>query len=335
MWEIDNATGYGSERAWMRDENGAFLWLVALRANFNIGRDGQLREAEEQPDPPLTPLFRGDPATTGLIIDTDLLARKPGTDVILDAVAYAPGGRRFNLVETEMRLGPLTKRILVHGPRIFTRGMLGLAMSPALPFETWPVHYEWAFGGSDFSDTDPARWRMDERNPIGKGVAASNAELIDRPAPMIEYPGRSLSVAGPAGYGPIPQAWLPRRPRAGTYDAAWEANRKPLLPTDYDPAFAMSAPDDQRLPRHLEGGEPVLLTNLSPDGWLRFDLPRLNVSFETVIRGRSVAHEGKLTTIFITPHERKVSLTWQAALTVDAHETEYVDHTLIEAERLT
>lgn len=334
MWEIDDATVYGSERAWMRDENGAFLWLVALRATFDIGGDGQLHEAQEQPAPLLAPLFRGDPATTGMILDTDLFARKPGTDVILDAVAHAPGGRRVNSVETELRIGPLTKRILVHGPRIFTRGVLGLSMSPALPIETWPLHYEWAYGGSDFSDPNPARWRMDERNPVGKGVAASNADLIDQPAPMIEYLGRSLSTAGPAGYGPIPQSWLPRRPRAGTYDAAWEATRKPLLPTDYDPAFAMSAPDDQRLPRHLEGGEPVLLTNLSPDSKLRFELPRVNVSFETFIRGQPVAHEGKLTTVFITPHERKVSLIWQAALTVRAHETEYVDHTLIEAERL-
>lgn len=334
MWEIDDATDYASERAWMRDQDGAFLWLVALRATFGIGPDGHLHDAVEQPAPPLAPLFRGDPATTGLILDTDLSARKPGTDVILDAVAHAPGGRPAATVDTELRLGPLTKRVRVHGPRIYTEGAIGPVMSPSRPFETWPIHYEWAYGGSDFSDPDPAGWRMDDRNPIGRGVAASAAALIDRPAPMIEYPGRSLGAAGPAGYGPIPHWWLPRRPRGGTYDADWEASRKPLLPSDYDPVFAMSAPDDQQVQGHLVGGEPVLLTNLAPEGQLRFDLPRLAVSFETVIRGRSVAHEGRLTTVFITPHERTVSLIWQAALTVRAHETEYVDHTLIAAERL-
>jgi len=43
MWQIDNRTPFAAERAWVRDRNGAEIWLVAVRCAFDIAPDGATR----------------------------------------------------------------------------------------------------------------------------------------------------------------------------------------------------------------------------------------------------------------------------------------------------
>jgi hypothetical protein len=120
---------------------------------------------------------------------------------------------------------------------------------------------------------------------------------------------------------------MPRRALAGTYDARWEQSKKPLLPDDYDPAFALSAPTDQRTEKPLVGGERVELLNMTPDGVLRFELPRLSLGFTTRIRARREPHGARLVTVLIEPEERRLSLVWQSALRVPAPEADSLDET--------
>lgn len=333
MWELDNSTDYSAARNWIRDRGGVHSWLVAVKATFDILPTGQLAAADEQPAPLLEPQYRGDPATTSLWLDADLLAEKPGTDIILDACAYAPKGRPTDAVRVSLQVSELSKTLLVYGPRVYRRGLLGLTTSSPRPFTSQPIHYEWAFGGSDLTNSKVQKRRIDDRNPVGKGVAVNSSDLYDQPAHVIEYPRGKAARRGPAGFGPIASFWSPRCTRAGTYDTLWERSRKPLLPEDYDPAFALSAPDDQRLSRPLRGGESVLITNMTPEGMLRFDLPKISFTFRTVFPFRSVAHRGSLTTVFIAPHARKLSMVWQSVLRVPALETDYLDFTLITEER--
>jgi len=329
MWDLDNSTDYAAEWNWIRDKQGVHSWLVAVRGTFDIMPNGELVVAKEQPAPPREPQFRGDPATTSLVLDSDLLAQKPGTDIILDAVAYAPEGRPTHRVEVSLHAGPLSKTLIVRGPRVYVPGVAGgVAISASVPFFTQPIHYEWAFGGSDLKNPDVRRQRLDVRNPVGKGVVIDERDLLDQPAHVVEYPGGATTV-GPAGFGPIASFWSPRRERAGTYGARWEQTKKPLLPDDYDPAFAFSAPDDQRLAHPLRGGELFVITNMTPEGVMRFRLPELSLFFRTHFAGGSVVHEGSLTTVFITPHTRKLSLIWQTVLPVPALETDYLDFTFI------
>lgn len=332
MWELDNSTSYAAERNWIRDQNGVHLWLVAVRATFDIAETGRLVLADEQPAPLLEPQYHGDPSTSSLLQDSDLLAQKPGTDIVLDACAYAPGGRPSKVVEVWLRVAGLSKTLVIHGPRVYRRGLGGLATSSSQPFMMQPIRYEWAFGGSDLKDSDVSKRRIDDRNPVGKGIAVKTADLYDQPAHLIEYPGRQAASAGPAGFGPIASFWSPRRERAGTYDTHWEQSKKPFLPDDYDSSFALSAPDDQRFSQPMQGGEPILITNMTPEGTLRFDIPRIHLCFETVFRSRSVEHEASLTTVFVTPHAKKLSMVWQSALKVPALDTDYLDFTLITEE---
>jgi len=202
-------------------------------------------------------------------------------------------------------------------------------MTSPRPFTRQPIRYEFAFGGGDLSDPDPRKHRIDERNPIGRGFATRTAHIAGKPAHTIEYPSGDPVAKGPAGFGPLDASWQPRRKLAGTYDARWERTKKPLLPDDFEPAFALSSPTDQRTETPLIGGERVELVNMTPDGVLRFELPRILLGFTTRIGTRREEHGARLATVLVEPEERRLSLVWQSVLRVPAPEADYLDETAI------
>lgn len=335
VWALANQTSYAAGRNWTRDQDGLHWWLVAVRATFTMTPSGRLALADEQLLPALIPEHHGEPGASSLRYDSDLLARKPGTDVLVLASAYAPGGRAAATVPVMLRVGKLEKTLLVHGERAYCQGLVRLTTTAPRPFVVCPIRYELAFGGSDRSDPDPARHRIDERNPVGRGFAVRRAKLVNAPAHAIEYPGNDPATLGPAGFGPIDPGWLPRRALAGTYDAGWVKTRKPLLPEDYDPAFAYSAPSDQRGHTPLRGGERLGLFNMSPEGTLVFELPRIDLRLVSRFGRRCRPHDPPLlSSVFVEPDARRLSMTWQSALRVAAPDADYLDVTeIVEAGR--
>jgi hypothetical protein len=328
MWALDNRTPYSAGRNWTRDGQGVHLWIVAVKATFVFERAGRLRLADEQDPPVLMPEYFGKAGQSSLRYDSDLLARKPGTDVLVDAHAYAPGGLPAHAVPVALRAGALHKELRVYGDRLYRDD--GSSLTAPQPFDKRAIRYEWAFGGFDQADPDGSKHRMDGRNPVGKGFSTRPSHLAHRPAPAIEYPTGDVRTAGPAGFGPLDAAWSPRRELAGTYDQRWEATKKPLLPDDYDERFALAAPPDQQSPTPLRGGEHFELQNMTPDGVLRFELPRIDLAFATRFGSRREEHEGRLVTVIVEPEVSRVLLVWQTALAVRMRDVDYLDKTVIE-----
>ncbi|WNG62492.1 DUF2169 domain-containing protein [Archangium gephyra] len=335
MWGLKNRTAYAAERNWTRDKDGVHWWLVAVKATFDIAPGGRLMLADEQLPPALIPEYFGEPGRSSLRYESDLLAMKPGTDVLVIAHAHAPRGRPAPTVPVSLRIERLHKELLVHGERTYDRGLLSVAATRPQPFITRSIRYELAFGGSDLSDPDPKNHCLDERNPIGRGFARRTAHIIGKPAHIIEYPGGNPAEMGPAGFGPIDSSWMPRRKLAGTYDARWEQSKKPLLPDDFDSAFALSSPTDQRLEKPIVGGARVELLNMTPDGLLRFELPRISLGFTTRIGTRREQHGSRMVTVLVEPEERRLSLVWQSVLRVPAPDADYLDETEIVEQRST
>ncbi|MBU8894437.1 DUF2169 domain-containing protein [Corallococcus sp. M34] len=329
MWGVKNRTALAVERNWTRDKHGVHWWLVAVRATFAISPEGRLLLADAQRPPVLAPEYFGEPGQSSLRYDSELLAAKPGTDILVNAHAHAPRGAPARMVPVSLRVGRLCKELLVHGERRYEAGWRGVSMTPPRPFTTQPIRYEFAFGGRDGAARDPREHRLDERNPIGRGFCVRVAHVDGKPAHSIEYPRGAPSEMGPAGFGPIDAAWLPRRKLAGTYDARWAQSKKPLLPDDFDAAFALSAPTDQRLGTSLVGAERVELLNMTPDGALCFELPRISLGFETRIGTRREQHGARLVTVLVEPEDRRLSLVWQSALRVRASEADYLDETVV------
>jgi hypothetical protein len=289
--------------------------------------------ADEQLPPVLLPEYHGDPGASSLKYDSDLLAVKPGTDVLVNGSAHAPGGRPAPQVPVSLRVGDVHKSVVVFGERMFYAGAGGLAMTPPRPFETRPLVYEVAFGGKDLTDPDPSRHRIDARNPVGRGFATSTAHLVNQPAHAVEYLSGNPAGAGPAGFGPIDRSWSPRLELAGTYDAKWTETQKPLLPADYDERHALSSPADQRAQLYLRGGERVEIVNMTASGLLRCELPRIALGVTTRISGRHEEHAGRLTAVIVEPEVPRVMMVWQSSLMVPARDVEYLDETTIREKR--
>jgi hypothetical protein len=329
MWSLDNRTPYAAERNWTRDVDGHHHWLVALRATFDVDPVGRLSRADEQPAPVLEPHYFDAPGQSSLRYDSDLLDIKPTTDVLVIGSAHAPHGQPTPTVAVALHVGRMMKELLVHGNRYYTESALGgLSLTQPAPFVQQPIRYELAFGGRDVTSPDPSEHRLDQRNPIGRGFPGT-AAWVDQAAHCIEYPTGNPAQRGPAGFGPIDRSWLPRRLLAGTYDGTWASVRRPLLPEDYDPAYGLSAPSDQRPHAPLHGGEAITLLNLTPNGRLSFELPRWAPRFVTSFRRKRSEHGGRLVSVTIEPDERRVSMVWQGALPVPAPEVDELDVTEI------
>lgn len=331
MWLLRNQTRYAAERNWVRDERGLHWYLIAVRGTYLIEEGGRLALADEQLPPVLAPEYAGAPGESSLRFESDLLERKPGTDVLVLGSAHAPRGRRAPSVLVSLRVGGgLEKQLVVHGRRVYTSSVRGLATTTPQPFSKQAIEYEMAFGGRDLSDPDPRRHTIDERNPIGRGFPPTAARWKDELAHCIEYPN---GAQGPAGFGPIDRAWLPRRALAGTFDEQWVESRRPLLPEDYDPRFGMCAPADQQFAKPLVGGEPVQVVNMTADGPLTFELPKVSLRFSTIIRGKKQEHGAQISSVTIEPSERRLSVSWQTAMKVGLADVDFLSTTDVTEQR--
>lgn len=314
MWQLDNRTPFAAERAWVRDRDGAEIWLVAVKASFRWTPDGRLGLAEPQPPVVQVPVHLGPAESSSLRFESDLQRTKMATDVLVLGQAHAPGGRAVPWLDVGFAVGPVVKVLRVFGDRVWQ----GRRIGPARPFAAMPLVYERAYGGRDDGAGEP-QW--DPRNPVGRGFIRAGGRADGRPLPNIEHPGRFIRDSGdrpePAGFGPLACHWQARRQWAGTYDERWQRERLPLLPADFDDRHYQCAPADQQARGFLRGGEPVALRNLTPGGGdLRFVLPRLFLGFETFFyTGPSVVHAPpRLHTVVIEPDECRVALVWHSAL---------------------
>lgn len=333
MWALDNTTPFAAERTWTRDRDGLHQWVVVVKATYAIEPGGALRLADEQLPPLAEPEYRGEPGQSSLCYDADLTMAKPGTDLVVNASAHAPGGRPVQEVVVELRVAELRKQLLVRGASTFSYGATGARPSAPEYFVTRPVIYEYAYGGSDLVAADPRKQYVDNRNPVGAGAAAQPEHLHGRPAPSIFYPRGAPSRVGPAGFGPIAGHWSPRLELAGTYDENWAQTRRPLLPSDYDPRQLLCSPLDQRPTTRLRGGETVTLVNLAPEGTLSLRLPEVELHGHARIRRRSVAQDFELVTVIIDADEHRLLMVWQSALSVRARDVDHLIRARVHARR--
>lgn len=331
MWTLQNRTPYAAERTWLRDKTGAHQWMVSVKATFDVSETGKVRLSEEQLPLLLLPEYHGEPGASSLKYEADLAPEKPTTDILVNGCAYTPHEKPTRMVTVSLCVGPVSKQLIVYGTRVYLRSLTGVTLSSPAAFTRRQLLYEWAYGGTDSSSSEPQHHVMDQRNPVGKGVAAHAQRLVDTPSHSIEYPKGNPAKVGPAGFAPLASYWSPRLELAGSYGQNWERTRKPLLPLDYDERHVLCAPTDQSPPSHLRGGERVELLNLSRSGVLRFELPTIRFKFITFFGTEQREHHGKLATVIIEPDAGRLLMVWQSSLKVRSSEIDHLDRTTIQA----
>lgn len=314
MWQLDNRTPFAAERTWVRDRDGTEIWLVAVRATFEVQADGGTRVADEQPPVTAMAVHAGKPGASSVLLESDLQRTKTTTDIVLNGCAHAPHGQAVSELTVGLAVGALVKTLKVFGDRRWDGKRIGAADA----FVKMPLVYERAYGGVDLR-AGPGAW--DARNPVGRGYFARAEHAHGQLLPNIEDPKQLIRAwddrPTPAGFGPLASHWQERQRWSGTYDARWERERLPLLPVDFDDRYHQCAQPDQQTPQFLRGGEPVALINLSPSGRdVRFVLPRMHLGLETSFyTGPSVRHPPpRLHTVILEPEMARVGLVWHSAL---------------------
>src|SRR5689334_17388277 len=118
MWLVVNRTPYTAERTWVQDKDANKIWLVAVKATFEILPDGSTRLADQQEPVHVMGQPYGEFGQSSLAYEADLLGVKTCTDVLVKGSAWAPNGK-VTSIDIEMQAGPITKRLRVFGDRVW------------------------------------------------------------------------------------------------------------------------------------------------------------------------------------------------------------------------
>jgi len=249
--------------------------------------------------------------------EADVAIYKPYVDVIINATAYSPHGRPSNTLEVGIQLADIHKHLIIQGDRKSL--VRGVASKPQ-PFITMPIVYERAYGGTYIDPTNPDRQDIYTRNPVGveyKGALSADPG-VQTNYPNINYLKSSKEYRQnlPAGFGAIARSWSPRRELAGTYDEDWLKNQWPLPPHDYNPLHNQAAPVDQQS-RTIQGGEEIMLLNLTTESEWCFRLPSLTFPTRLFFGRRPQEVLPKLDTILIDADSRTVTLSHRLAIPIE------------------
>lgn len=310
-----NATSFAAVAVPYQDHRGTDVVVVLAKATF-VRRGARLVLADEQipvrlTDVPTDPSAVAEGRESSVRFPSDLGGAKPGADIVVVGSAISP--RPVPCVDVAVRAPERQMSLRVHGERVFYQGALGLKIGPAAAFERAAITYERAHGGTSRDGSI-----IDWRNPVGRGVHAKPSELDGAPAPSVEDPAHPLEgarAAIPVGFGAIATWWLPRRDFMGTADAAWQAERMPLLPLDFDPRFNQVAHPSLQMDRHLQPGDIIAAHGLCEEGLFQITVPDL----------RLIAHLRRtdappaslplvLDTALLEPESARIALTFRLLL---------------------
>lgn len=318
--EINNRSGFQFQHLFFMDEAGRPLLTTIVKATFTIQKNGKLLLAEEQTQVNLAGEYWGAPDASSYKYEPETAFFKPATDVILIGHAWAPHTHVAELAVT-LRIGSIQKMMMVFGHRYWIKSLGTIAATQPLPFEKIPLIAEHAFGGWDRSHADIAKHTFEPRNPVGVGFHAKHGSFQEgMPLPNLEYFSERIrhfhDAPAPALFGYVSPHWQPRAGLGGTYDSAWQEERMPLLPTDFDKRYFCGAPQDQIVTGYLKGHEPVMVVNATKNSPLQFDLPGMPAP-ECVIGVQGLEDQSLRTvldTVIINCDEMRLNLIWRASM---------------------
>ncbi|MCB9495822.1 MAG: DUF2169 domain-containing protein [Fibrobacteria bacterium] len=242
------------------------------------------------------------PATEATKLESELVAWKPCTDVVVIGDACSPTGKRARFFDAGIKIGKFQKSVRVFGNRKIQLKTFGFAFTEPEVFERMPLHYGLAYGGRHMRTA-----KGDElsypRNPVGRGfvVQPTPEELLTLQLPNLENPARiltpdSLVLKSYEKWVEAPEPWAlgftsrnfhPRLSLAGLPPSmATEAEITRLQTVNDSGGDQVSAPTPVLNPEfhcgaskglvlpHLKGDESVVLEYMDPEFPLfEFQLP--------------------------------------------------------------
>ncbi|NLD98752.1 MAG: DUF2169 domain-containing protein [Fibrobacter sp.] len=319
--------------------DGSSIISVIAKRTYTIAHGSVALAAEQIPihvnDLTVDPV---NPLNTENLSETDLIAYKARTDVVVLADAFTPHGKRAYNLKCEVSVGPVHKEILVYGERkLESKSFRGLTFTDPVPFETMPLNYHNAFGG--YAKSKDGTMLPFPPNPFGKGFYLKGGfeGLSEIAVPNLEDPASPIEPSSliynvyedwtkapkPASFGWTKQGFYPRWTYAG-------------LPTQYLAGVLRDNPqsDPNKIPKLdfrfyqgaseglcnsvLRGDEHVRLKYMDPDyPVFEFDLPN-NIPRLTLKPGKEVIEvEPVLQTVLIDKKNSLLSMVWRGSMSGD------------------
>ena len=334
MLQLYNHTPFRTDRGILVDKNGAQVWVVVIKATYTVDDSGKVVLANEQEPVCARPEYWGEPGQSSLKREGEIVLEHPGTDVVVNASAYAPGGRPATSVAVAVDIAGMRKALTVFGDRVWNVGAVGVHKTDPRPFLRIPIVYERAFGGLAGEGVGSAG---EPRNPVGVGFATDKMYLHQRPLPNVEDFTHPIETwkdrPAPAGLGAIASNWSPRRELAGTFDDTWKRTQAPLWPMDHQTLFHRSASPGLWSQQPLTGGERVATVGLTPSGTSSFRLPREAFIVETRFAGRRTPQPPpQLDRVIMDLDDHRVMMVWSARFACGTR-VRQVEYTSIEQKR--
>ncbi len=219
-----------------------------------------------------------------------------------------------------LRVDGLEKTLEIYGNRSL---QMGVQNDPEI-LDPLRICWQYAYGGPGHAI-----------NPLGKGFAVKedgSTELPNILAPSKTAVPQDASHK-PAGLTAYPPDSPRRSQHYGTFDKNWLRDTWPSLPTDTNPEFFMTAPEDQRFKEFLHGDAPVYVEGMHPQK--RFQettLPGLRARIFAQKQGEGpetfVEGEARPDTLWLLPESELAILCYRAQLPVLDDEASDVTHLL-------
>lgn len=302
LWEIEAHPSLSIKGRFECDENGNTMWVLVAKSAWMWINKGWV----EHPHPEIydTPIYLGEEGFSALKHDSEFQCYKKNTDVIVYGKARSKGKRPIKVHQCRLLVdGHIDKTLFVYGSRHWIEHAGTVTASVSSPFIESDIDYTHALGG-------------DERNRLGGGAANTKKDLLAQCVPCVFYPKENWNANNKnmrvAGFGALPPFFMERLKWAGTFDADWEKERRPLFPEDFDRRFYQNVPEDQQCKGILSGGERIILSGFSHDEPLSFRIPKTRVMAE-IKKGEEKSQEDmRIHTVFIDTESGIISITYSA-----------------------
>ncbi|MCL9783482.1 DUF2169 domain-containing protein [Vibrio sp. S4M6] len=302
LWTVDTSNYKNVQGRFQRDSEGNEVWVLTFKRAWNYVEEQWKEDCEVSIRD--APEYIDEPGLSPVKAEHDFAILKFNTDVIVFGKARTKSKQPQVKHTCQLFIeNHINKALNVVGERQWMKnGAVVVTSSPA-PFIVKDIDYRHAIGG-------------DEKNRYGSGLIKKTSELLVTQVPSIFYPSQDWSskpsTLKVAGFGIEAPHFDRRRRYAGTFDQIWQDERKPLLPTDFDPRFYQIAPEDQQCNGFLSGGEKIRLSGFHHNDDLSFKVPvDKYVAFAEFEQSKQKNMD--IYTIYIDTELNRVEITYSAS----------------------
>lgn len=330
MFELQNHTYFYAQQFQNVDQLDRTYHVVVAKVSYDFEIDAatgqtELDFADNQSPLVFADTYYGDPAQTSTLLESDFSLYKPKTDVVVNAVAYAPDDLPARQFSVALKIGDYQKTLAVTGSRYWLREAVGWTLSEPALIESLPIRYEFAFGGSE-AEKDHQGY---QQNAIGMGYYTKsflqqNSSKRMFPAHQIYDPARPIKdpneQAVPEGFGFFSRYFAERARHTGTADEEWITNRAPLLPKDFSMAYWNAAHPSLQLPHfkhnHIYefGFTGMVHSFQAPNRHFTVFLPveTLFIHIQTP-KNQSLCKDMILDTVWVDVEKRRITCTYRTS----------------------